>query len=234
MDVVGINNDTAAQFTKNTFGSNVMGKDSFLQLLVTQMKYQDPFNPMDNSQFAAQLAQFSSLEALNNISENQQNEILLGQSMNNSFMTTLIGRDIEAYGNAFEFDGSKGEINFGLSREAAEVTVSIFDAAGELVREVELGSMGSGQNKFEWLGSTNKGDTAKEGYYSYQIAAYDSEGTEITAETYNIGKASGLTYMDGSAYLIVNGQVINLGDIISILDSADAITDASTNVHHDA
>jgi len=217
MDVVGINNATATDYTESLFNnSDVMGKDEFLKLLVFQMKNQDPFQPMDNSQFLAQLAQFSSLETLNNINDSQKEEILLGQSMNNSFMTGLIGKEIEAYGNAFNFDGESGKMKFNLSRDCEECTVKIYDLEGNLINSVEIGSMSAGENSFIWQGSTSGGDSAQSGDYAFEIAATDASGLAVTAETYNNGLASGISYYEGSPYLIVNGQYVNLGDLITV------------------
>lgn len=89
--------------------SAVMGKDDFLRLLVTQLGNQDPLNPMDGQEFAAQLAQFSSVEQLLNISDvlaqNGEMNGLLAQSINSGVASGLIGKTVQASGNAISWDG---------------------------------------------------------------------------------------------------------------------------------
>ena len=230
MDVVGIDNNTAQEFSKTAFNdSDIMGKDDFLQLLTTQLKYQDPLNPMDNTQFAAQLAQFSSLESLNNINESQKDQIMLEQSMNNSFMTNMIGKKVRAMGNSIKFDGEQSTMDFYLSRQATDVEIKIFDKNGELLNTYEKINMEAGNNEFTWDGMMSNGEIAEAGQYEFEVSATDLEGTEITVETYTSGLVQGLEYQQGSPYLVVNGELLNLGDLISIMvpDETDSGNSAS-------
>jgi len=71
-----------------------LGKDDFLNLFVSQLKYQDPMNPMDNTQFTAQLAQFSTLEQLYNMNNTMEKLVNYQESLNNGMLSNLIGRQI--------------------------------------------------------------------------------------------------------------------------------------------
>ena len=102
--------DSSQQLASFTSASEAsLSRDDFLQLLVTQLGNQDPLNPMDGQEFAAQLAQFSSLEQLININESmiQSGEIngLLAQSVNAGVAADLIGKTIEAEGDQFQYSG---------------------------------------------------------------------------------------------------------------------------------
>ncbi|HMK49488.1 MAG TPA: flagellar hook capping FlgD N-terminal domain-containing protein [Thermodesulfovibrionales bacterium] len=88
-----------------------MGKDQFMQLLVTQLKYQDPLNPMDNTQFATQLAQFSSLEQLTNISTQMDNLLTVQNSLGNTLTASFIGKNV-AYGGDQEGSGTVTGVSY--------------------------------------------------------------------------------------------------------------------------
>jgi flagellar basal-body rod modification protein FlgD len=120
-----------------------LGKNDFLKLLTTQLQNQDPSNPMKGKEFAAQLAQFSSVEQLTNISsqieEQGNSDGALAQSINDSIATDLIGRTVETTGSTMQWRG-EGEATFGLDleRPASEATVTIRDAGGNAVRTKTL------------------------------------------------------------------------------------------------
>ena len=109
-----------------------LGKDAFLRLLVTQLNYQDPLSPMQNEAFVAQLAEFSALEQMQNINRNLEDSIqanfLLNKAMNNSLVTTLIGKDVVASTNRFTYDPEGNiELGFQLSQPGKDVKVKIYD-----------------------------------------------------------------------------------------------------------
>ena len=109
---------SAATPTYATSASGTLGKDDFLKLLVKQLQNQDPMNPLDSSQFATQLAQFSSVEQLANINTNLEASIstnqLMAQSIGNSLASSMIGRDVKASGNTLQWNGTD-EVRFGYT-----------------------------------------------------------------------------------------------------------------------
>ena len=137
-------------------GNDIMGQDDFLLLLVTQLSNQDPLNPMDGQEFAAQLAQFSSLEQLINLNEgvghNAQLSSLLAQGVNSGVAAGLIGQEIEANGNGIEFNGSDVPLFYELGDDAANVTIEIKDELGAVVRTIELTDVTEGEHELVWDG----------------------------------------------------------------------------------
>jgi flagellar basal-body rod modification protein FlgD len=116
---------------------SVMGKDDFLKLLIVQLRNQDPLEPMKGTEFATQLAQFSSVEQLTNINSNLSESIttnqLMAQSIGNALAATMIGKTVKASGNAFTVATSGNmHLGYSLSTAAASVKVSIRDANGLL------------------------------------------------------------------------------------------------------
>lgn len=217
-NIVGITQEISNQVRTQTVGDGTMDKDDFLQLLVMQLQNQDPFEPVDNQQMAAQLAQFTSLETLNNMHETMQNDLLLNQSLNNSFMTSMIGKEIKAYGNGVEFDGSAQELSYFVNGNA-QVTVEVYNSEGDLIRTIEEGSKSYGDHETVWDGRDKFGNLVEEGDYTFVATAVDSQGESVQTSTYVTGLVSGITYQQGSPYLLVNGQMVNLGEVISILEA---------------
>jgi flagellar basal-body rod modification protein FlgD len=216
MNTVGIDSIVAAS-AKNTLSNpGMMGKDDFLRMLTIQLRYQDPLNPMSNDQFASQLAQFSQLETLNNINDSIQTDILMSQSMNNSFMVNMIGKDVKSYGNLVTLDGDTATINFALYGDAQDVKVKIFDETGKEVAVINGGSMKHGDRRVEWDGMTKDGTKAAKGSYTFTVEAMNNNGVRIQNDPMNNGIVTGVVYEGGMPFLIINGNYVNLGDIISV------------------
>jgi flagellar basal-body rod modification protein FlgD len=216
MNMVGINSGTTQQAQNALSHDRMMGKDDFLRMLTMQLRHQDPLNPMSNDQFAAQLAQFSQLETLNNINDNIQTEILMSQSMSNSFMINLIGKDVKSYGNSLNLTEKGATMDFALYGDAQAVTVRIFDDTGKEVAVVQSSGMRAGDRRLTWDGMTRDGTRALDGSYTFTVEATNRNGGSIPTETMNNGLVTGIHYEGGLPYLIVNGNYVNLGDIISV------------------
>jgi flagellar basal-body rod modification protein FlgD len=142
MNIVGLDQvgSQAAQTTDSK--QSVMGKDDFLHLLVTQLQNQDPLNPADSSEFTAQLATFSSLEELQNISS-KLSDVSTSQSvLTNSQAVDYIGKRIQAIGDqTYVNNGQADPIEFNLDQDAAGVYVKIYDQYGDFVRDLDLVGM---------------------------------------------------------------------------------------------
>ncbi len=205
--------DQTSYFT----GGATLGKEDFLKLLIIQLQYQDPLSPMENTDFMAQLAQFSSLEQLQNVNSNLQANFLLTQSLNNSLATNLIGKRVIAQGNQVYLAGDEGEeITFALAADAG-VTVEVYDAAGNLVKTLKGGALSSGRNQIHWDGKDSDGNQLPPGNYTYKLTATDSDGNSVDVTTYSTGLIGGVRFQDGNAVLIMGDQEINLSDIVEIL-----------------
>ncbi len=198
-------------------GSSALGKEDFLKLLITQLQYQDPLSPLENTEFMAQLAQFSSLEQLQNVNSNLQTNLLLTQSLNNSLATNLIGKRIVALGKELYLTGKEGlEITFDLVADGG-VTVKVYDDNGNLVRTLKPGALPSGRNRLPWDGKDSEGNSLPLGNYSFQVEATDSNGNSLDVTTYSTGLVTGVKFEDGNAVLMLGDQGVDLSDIIEIL-----------------
>lgn len=224
---VGISDSTAKTATETLTNKGLMGKEDFLNMLTMQLRYQDPLNPMKNEQFAAQLAQFSSLETLQNINSNIQSQILLNQSMNNSYMITLIGKDVKSYGNTFSYEkGKEASIYFDVPRDADDLKVKVLNDNGKVIATIDPNrTVKAGERAVVWDGKLSDGSYASTGNYTFEVEASDSIG-QITVTPLSNGLVTGIGYDQGTPYLIINGEYVAMGDIISV--NAHKTDDSST------
>lgn len=194
-----------------------LGKDAFLTMLVAQMKNQDPLNPMENTEFTAQLAQFSSLEQMFNVNENLKNIQMTQSSLNNTQSVSIIGKEIKAEGNSIKLsNGAPVDINYKLSSAAKEVRINIYDSRGELVRTILLSSQDAGEQSFVWDGKDGSGNSLSDGAYSFMVSAKDLIGTEVSVTPLIKGQVTGVSFDSGNTLLSVGGQRVSLGSVIEV------------------
>ncbi len=210
----------AGQLARQSSGQ-ALGKEEFLQLLVAQLKHQDPLSPLKSQEFASQLAEFRSLELLgsvdSNIQQNMDSDIMLTQTINNTLATQFIGRELTALGNTVHLpEENAAQIHFKLSDAAENVKITIKDENGAVVRTLELHQLSAGEQAVEWDGNNGDGDRLREGNYQFQIQATDADGEQIAATEIIKGLVSSVRYAQGNAILVVNDREIPFGDVMQI------------------
>lgn len=211
--VSSINSGTASSTqTKNA----IMGKDDFLKMLIAQLKNQDPLNPLDGSNFAAQLAQFSSLEQLQNMNTKLQTLGTSFSSLNNVQVANLIGNEVSAKGNTTTVEGSTNTMYYNLPSDVKQGTVKIYNAEGTLMKTFSFGSQKAGINSLTWNSSN-----VSAGTYTFEVSATDSSGKDVSVTSMVTGKVTGATFKNNIPYLTVNGQDIAFADILSVRKPAN-------------
>jgi flagellar basal-body rod modification protein FlgD len=219
MEISGTTAATAATGTQSAQSSSrqTLGKDDFLKLLITQMRYQDPLSPMDNSQFLAQMAQFSSLEQMQNLNESFDQSMLISQSLNNSSAAGFIGRHVRAAGDGVTL-GSTGsaELGYFLPAEAATVTVTVLDEQGREVRTLVAEGTTAGAHRLDWDGADLDGRRVAAGSYTFEVSAKDADGIDVSATSVVTGLVEGITFKNGSAYLLVDGREVSLSEVLEV------------------
>jgi flagellar basal-body rod modification protein FlgD len=201
-----------------------MGKDDFLQLLITQLKYQDPMSPMEGTAFASQLAEFSSLEQLSNLNDNVKLSIdgnyYLSQSINNTLTATLVGKNVKLAGSTIIKNGQENiELGYSIPAAASSVEVNIKDENGNIIKTFDSPPSSAGDNKLLWDFSDNNGNTLPDGIYTFEVTAKNTAGNEMTVQTFKYGKIDGVRFSEKGTTLVVNGNEYLLSDILEILDS---------------
>ncbi len=201
---------------------NTLGKQDFLNLLVSQMRNQDPLDPMKGTEFAAQLAQFSSLEQLTNLNTSMSQSLdanaILTQSINNGLSATFIGKDVRAAVDTFQYSG-EGDVKVGydLPSDASAVTVKVYDSNGTLVRTMN-GDTGKGQSTLTWDGKSDKGANVASGKYSFKVEAVGTDGKAMAADKYVFGNIPGVRFKPEGTVFVIDGMEIALGNILEIME----------------
>ncbi|MGO9137351.1 MAG: flagellar hook assembly protein FlgD [Syntrophales bacterium] len=203
--VTGVNSGTTVA---STASNQVLTQDDFLQMLIAQLQNQDPLNPMSGTDFAAQLAQFSSLDQLTDINSQLTSLASTLSSTNSSQVVSLIGDQVVANGSAVTVSGSSTTLAYNLAQNAKSGTIQIYDSNGNLVNTLTFGQEQSGNNTVNWNTSN-----VTAGTYTFKVSAVDSNGNAVTATTMMSGTVTGVTYQNGVPYLSVNGQNVALTDV---------------------
>lgn len=206
-----------------TTGGDRLEKDDFLKLLMTQMTNQDPLNPLDSKGMMEQFAQMGSLEQLQNINGNLDK---LNKSQGDILQSTAaayLERDVTVKGGMARVDsGAASPVEFKIPRDA-NVKVTILDAGGSPVRNLELGAQGPGSHAVTWDGKDSDGDAVPNGRYSVQVTARSDDDTEVPVDMFQTGKVSGVRFEDGKQYLKLNGEEYTLGDVISVSNESQRL-----------
>jgi len=203
----GANTTASAANAAGTALGNTMNQADFLKLLTTQLQSQDPTNPMDNSQFVSQLAQFSQLAStqdlntsLNSLSSQITSSLQSSQVLGS---VGLVGRHVLVPSASLSYAGSAVDGAVGVTSASSDVQLVIKDGSGKVVRTLDLGAQQSGLARFGWDGTNDSGNPVPAGDYS--IAAADAGGNALS--TYADGTVSGVGYGGSSVgtYVQVSG-----------------------------
>lgn len=197
-----------------------MDKDAFMKLMLTQLKYQDPMNPLESHEMAAQLAQFSQLEQLSNIDESVKSLKTAQDPMANYQALNFIGKSVTT--NTEKIIRNKGDnahdLRFSLPQGAREVTVKIMDEVGEVVKTVKATNLKAGENKLTWNGTKNDGYPSFSGNYTISVEGVSEMGQKIVGRTSATGVVTGLNYSPEGPVLLIGDQKVRLQDVKNIED----------------
>ncbi len=209
---------------KHTGTQSKLGRDAFLKLLVTQLKYQDPTSPMDDKEMTAQLAQFSSLESLNNIDKGIED--ISSKLDDKSIFSGInfLNTEIKAPGHEISKQGKDiSNVTYTLKGDTARTYVNIFDQSGNILNTVELGPKKAGSYSFTWDGKDFNGNKAPDGKYVVSFGGEDKNGKSVLIDTQVYGKVVAITKRDNNIYLrLADGREIAM----------DQVSDVSTSDNH--
>jgi flagellar basal-body rod modification protein FlgD len=191
-------------------------KNMFLTLLVKQLQYQDPLNPMENTEFTAQLAQFSQLETMSDMKASMDKMSTLQASVNNIQALAFIGKQVDAKGNTLQFSGQPTNFNITLEDKAAQVKVTLYDSDGSPVRSMITKNAPKGDVACTWDGKGDDGATVSNGKYYYTIEATGYDGSAVATTSYAKGLVTGVRYDSGNIYLEVGDKEVTLSDVNKI------------------
>ena len=197
--------------------SNTLGQDQFLQLMMTQLKNQDPLQPMQNGEFMGQMAQFGTVNGIQNLQKSFSQVATAMQSNQALMASSLVGRAVLVPGDKMIYGGSPVMGAADLTQSAADVRVTVTDAGGQVIRQMTLGPQSSGTVKFTWDGLNDAGAPAAAGAYTVKVTALNGGkptalATSVVArvDSVSLGGSEGITLnlWDGSSQPLSNVKEI--------------------------
>ena len=211
---------TASAASPTTPAPNAMAQlssnfDTFLQLLTTQLKNQDPTAPMDSNQFTQQLVQFSQVEQQINTNDNLKTLIGQGASQAGTFASAYLGKKVSVTNGNASLSGGSAIWTYNLGTAASTTALSITDAHGRTVYSAP-GETGSGQHAFSWNGKDNNGNTLADGTYKLTVTAQTSDGTTVTSSVASAGVVGQIDLTGSSPKLVVGTMELEMSDIAGI------------------
>ena len=197
--------------------------ESFLLLLVTQLKNQDPLSPLDSNEFAAQLAQFATVEQAIKTNENLNNLIGISKAGQAAAAVSYLGKTIEAEGDTAPLIDGRAEYAYTLPSTAASVTLAIANDQGRVVFSA-TGETAPGKHGFVWDGLDNQGTEVAPGIYRLLVGALDSKGDQIPAKTRIVGRVDGADTSGDTIKLSIGEVSVPLDKILSVKETESART----------
>ncbi len=197
-------------------GNGDLGKDEFLKLLVTQLRHQDPLNPMDATQFASQLAEFSGLEQLIQLNERfeaqAQSTAMMSLSINTSLASSLVGRRVLAVGaQVFVPASGDASITVDVNGAGGSATLRVLDVNGVEIAVQKVGTVNGGRQTIP-LNDLN----LPPGVYTYQLTVTGADDVPVDVTHYSNGLVDGVLFANGGILLRAGGLLIPLAQLIEI------------------
>lgn len=168
--VQNISTTSSGGLQQSTTGNVAATGDRFLKLLVTQLKNQDPLNPLDNAQVTSQMAQLSTVSGIEKLNSTLQSLAASFAATQSMQATSMIGHGVLVPGSAINLKAGAAVAGVELAQPADKVIVSIHNAAGNILQQVDIGARAAGVAAFQWDGATDSG-TAADGAYTFSVNA---------------------------------------------------------------
>jgi len=202
--------------------------DTFLSLLTTQLKNQDPLSPLDSNQFTQQLVQMTGVEQ-QLLTNDLLKALVNNTSSGISTAVSLIGKEVRAVSAEAMLSKGKASWVYDLDAEAASVKLEVLDSKGRVVLAKMAQDNKAGDHAFVWDGKDNFGAKLPEGTYSLRVTASDSAGVTIASNTFVQGLVTGVEQADGRTYITVNGGKVEWDRVTSISQPAAPVTASNQN-----
>lgn len=218
MSIIGGASDSTLVEGSQAYESNKKLQEDlsqFMNLLTSQLKHQDPLDPMNANEFTSQLVQFASVEQ--QIKSNSHLEALKDLQAGNVLASAVnyVGKAVEFPSDKLPLADGASEFNYTLPSNANTVTINITDQSGNTIRTI-TGETDAGFHKVEWDGKNNSGYQEKDGTYNLTISALDDAGSPVELEQRVVGKVTGISMANGETTLVVDDIAVTMGQVVAI------------------
>ena len=201
----------------------------FLNLLVTQLRNQNPLDPLDTNEFTSQLVQFASVEQQIQQNANLEKLLNLQETSQVAAMVNFIGTTVEVTGDKVPLENGQAEFTYALGVNATDVTLTIMNSSG-LIVFVGEGETGTGKHSFVWDGKSVGGVEQPDGVYTVIVGALDRAGNLLEVEQTILGRVTGAGVDDGAISLFLSDVTVSMDDVLSVKETpASAPPDAASS-----
>lgn len=221
-------NSVATTDSANSSQSLAENFDTFLALLTTQLRYQDPLEPLESNEFVSQLVDFTNVEQ--SIATNKNLEELLALQTTNQMVGALgfIGQTVEAATDQLPLIDGQAKITYGLAETASSATLLVTDASGTVVFSAPAETE-AGKHAFNWNGQDVNGSPVPDGLYRVSVVAKDNENNNVDTATGIIARVTGIDTTDDGFVLKLGPAQVPVTAVVSVEDVQSAETDTSTD-----
>ncbi len=217
-----VNNDLSSMYLstldaiRSRTNKKKIDKQAFLMLLVTELKNQNPLEPLDNKDLIAQLTQLTSLEQISNMTKSVTDFVNSSLAMQKAQAASMVGKDVVVRSNNLDLnDGKADPIYFKLDKPA-HIYVKITDSSGKQVYFEDLGEASAGLHSWIWNGKSTDGTSMPNGTYFYSVYKVNPDGSQEEIGGLEQGSVKAVQFMDGKIYILVNGQRYPVDSIVEI------------------
>jgi flagellar basal-body rod modification protein FlgD len=208
---------TATTDSTTTTASSTLDKDAFLQLLVAQLKNQDPTSAEDPTAMVSQITSYAQLEQMQNMNTALETIETQNAGLFQAEAIGLVGKTVRVTSSSFGLEDGTATLGVDLDADAASVELSISDASGKVVATLEEGGQTAGTHTFEWDGLDSSGNALEDGTYTVAVTAKDSDGNSVASTTSSYIKVESVLFSSGTVLLMAGGKSYSL----------DAVNDVS-------
>ena len=203
----------------NAAEPDAIGRDAFLNLLIAQLEHQNPLSPMENTEFTAQLAQFSVLEQMEAMNSSLGALLSSQEALGGMQATGFIGKEIRAAGNAIGVrQGETPSVSYTLDADSTHVNIRIANDAGRIVRTITEVNQSAGEHTIPWNGRGDLGNALPDGTYHITVGATDGAGEAVDADTMMQGIVEGIEFEQNRPLLLVGGSRLEFSSVLSVRD----------------
>ena len=215
---------TSSTTTTSTSSTSTSGNDmaklsgnfsTFLTLLTSQLKNQDPTSPMDSNQFTQQLVMYSQVEQQIQSNDNLKTLISQGSSNAASMTTGYLGKKVSVTNGQASLTDGAANWTYNLKTATATTQLTVTNAAGKVVY-TGTGANAAGNNSFAWDGKDNAGNQLADGAYKLTVTATDAAGNAVTSSVASAGTVSQIDMTSGTPQLVGGNLEIGVGDIAAV------------------
>ncbi len=211
------NTPTYSTSTTNSIASLAKNFDSFLKLLTVQLKNQDPTSPMETNEFTNQIVMFTQVEQQINMNKNLEQLIAFNKNATVSSAVSYMGKKIEVESSKFAVTNGMADISYRLPESASEVSITISNASGNVLRKIDVANVAAGKNKIEWDGKDSNGSPVADGTYNFNVTAKNAAGATINnIPTYENGVVTSVDINGENTMLYIGDRAYKVTDVKAV------------------